>query len=702
MRIRYFIFFVGLFCLSTSHAGKIKRAMAALDIYNYFEAKRLFEKVEKKHPVPATYGLSIIYQRKDNPFSNIDSAYSHIQRSLAAYQEVSPKWKEKYRELGIDSMRILSQRNLISDLLYERASEYSLVESYDYFVDRNPWSRFYDEAIYKRDSIAFEVAVLTGKAKGYEEFLERYPDSEFSQPAKSSYDRLLYVENTVSDNFVDYLNFLDKYPESPYRPDAEDKIYEISTRTGTAEAYAKFIEEFPSNRNVKNAWRKLFNVHLQGDYSVNSLQEFKERFPDYPFSEELEKQLEIADIRLYPIRSKGKWGFIDRSTRYSIPMIYEEVGRFSEGLAIVKSGGKFGFCDKLGELVIDTLYDDAFNFNEGQAVVDIDGMLGMINRNGEFTIKPQYEDLGNLEGGLAYFQNQDELYGYFDEKGLVRLKAQYSDAYDFENGLAIVSKNDYYGLIDPFGTTYMAFKYEDLRPYSGEMYKAKLRDNWGLVSIKGDTLVSFLYDYIGEMSCGRAIVERGGEFNYIDSAGNVLLDQWMTNYSDFKERAKFRNGYAKLKYETGFNLIDTLGKRLYARNQSGLGNYGELIAVKKGKHWGYLKPTGQTAISNSFGMARSFVGDYGVAGEEPLWGLIDSKGKYLLDPYYEELEFLNDTTLIAKSRSNYGVLTTSGDTLLTFSYLSIESIGDSVVELERGGALFYYDLQNKSFIRRED
>ena len=248
----------------------------------------------------------------------------------------------------------------------------------------------------------------------------------------------------------------------------------------------------------------------------------------------------------------------------------------------------------------------------------------------------------------------------------------------------------------------MAFKYEDLRPYTKGVYKAKLRDNWGLVSVAGDTVVSFLYDYIGEMSDGRAIVERGGEFNYIDSAGNVLLGQWIETYSEFKARAKFRNGYAKLQFETGFNLIDTAGKRLYPRNQSGLGDYGDLIAVKRGQHWGYLKPSGQSVIPNTFDMAKSFVGDFGVAGEEPLWGLINRKGRYILEPYYEQLDFLNDSTLIAKSRSNYGVLTTAGDTLLTFSYISIEPIDDSVVELERGGELFYYDLRTRGFIRRNE
>src|SRR5690554_4450406 len=59
-------------------AGRIDRAFEALEVYNYFKAKDLFYKSLKKDLVPASYGLSIIYGRNDNPFYNLDSAYKYI------------------------------------------------------------------------------------------------------------------------------------------------------------------------------------------------------------------------------------------------------------------------------------------------------------------------------------------------------------------------------------------------------------------------------------------------------------------------------------------------------------------------------------------------------------------------------------------------------------------------------------------------
>ncbi|MCG8576026.1 MAG: WG repeat-containing protein [Flavobacteriales bacterium] len=702
MKFRILIVLFATLFVASAFSGKVKKGMQALDIYNYFEAKRLFEKAEKKHPVAASYGLSIIYQRTDNPFSNLDSAFSKILRSVDQYSSLSIKKKDKYRKFGIDSLQIVQQRNLISELMYNRTKEENTVASFTNFIQEHPWSQNKSEAIYKRDSIAFDIAVTEGKSKGYEQFLKDYPESEFSKVAKTSYDKLLYVENTASDNFVDYLNFLDKYPESPYRTDAEDKIFKISTRAESAEAYERFIQDFPTNHNVELAWRRLFNAFLQKGYSVDNLEEFKRRFPDYPFTDELERELELANISFYPVKEGDKWGYTDLEQNYFIPLEFEEVNWFYEGLAVVKREDLYGYIDKMGKFTIDPAFDDALDFNEGHAVVEQSEKYGMINRNGEFTIPAVYEDLGNLEDGLAYFQNEEELYGYFDEKGIERLKAQFTDAYDFENGRAIVAKNDYYGLIDRFGTTFMAFKYEDLRPYREDIYKAKLRGNWGLVNLQGDTLAPFYYDYIGNMYNERALVERGGEFNYIDAKGNVLLNEWIPVYDEFRELAKFRSGYAKIKLDDAYNLIDTTGKKLYPRNQSNLGDYGDLIAVKKGMHWGYLTPKGAMVIPNSFSMAKSFRGDYGIAGEEPLWGVINKRGKYVVEPYFEELKFLNDSLIIAKSRSNYGLLTTAGDTLLNFSYISIEPINEFVVKLERGGDLYYYHLPKNSFIRKEE
>ncbi|MBD3635870.1 MAG: WG repeat-containing protein [Crocinitomicaceae bacterium] len=699
MRVIFLI--VLITCGITGYAGKLKKGFEALEIYNYFEAKRLFEKSLKKHPVPAAYGLSIIYARNDNPFSNLDSAYSKIKRSFLLYPGLKDSKKEKYDKLGVDSAAIVVQRDIVSELYYRRAVDVNSIYGYQDFIDKHPWSIHLDSAIYKRDQLAFQHAVKSGRSEDFEFFIAAYPDSYFREEAKALMEKALYQEKTFSNSFVDYVNFVKSYPDSPYRDEAENKIYQIATKTGTVEAYRNFIIEFPSNRNVDKAWKYLYNAKLQEEYSSQNIMEFKNEYPEYPFQEELTAEYNVADKVLYPIKSSGSWGFCDKSGRVVIPPIYSSVEWFTEGLAVIRTKDKYGYINKLGKRIVEPQFDDAMPFSEGHALVEQNELWGMIDRNGDFVIPCEYEDLGTLSEGLSYFL-EDDLYGYFDSKGIRRLQPQYTEAFDFEEGTAVVSKNDYYGVIDKFGTSLIPFKYEDLFLFRSDKYAALSADYWGVINLKGDTIIPFEYDYIGKPIDNLSIVEMDGEFNYLDTAGNFILPEWVETYSEYRLLARFKKGYAKIQYEDGFNLIDSLGNKLFKKEWDDVGSYSEIIAVKKGDKWGYVNRKGQKVLPFEYTYAQSFKGNAAVVQLSPFYGVIDKQGNYLIDPLQEELRPLNDSIYIAKSLGKYGLITFSGDTLLSYKYTQIEPIDELVVKLEEGGEVFYYNCQNKKFIRRED
>jgi len=700
MKKRCALVILSMFLSFHLFAGKIEKGFQSLDIYNYFDAKRLFEKALKRDNVAASYGLSIIYLRNDNPFYNLDSAHSCILRATTNYSSVKPKKKIKYSNWGADSLKMFEHRDKVSSALFEFAKLNHTVPIYQRFLDRNPWSSHKDSVVFYRDELAFEMANQKNNAAAYQEFLKTYPQSERTQDAQMAFDRLNYQERTAGNKFIDYISFVKDFPNSPYRADAEDQIYGIATKTGSLESYKTFIDDHPDNRNVPIAWKKMFSTHLQQDYSTGSIQAFLNEFEDYPFKDELMAQLNSVDRVLYPIKVRNKWGYIDETKEFYIAPKYEVAEAFHEGIAIVQLEGKYGFVNKSGELVIDAIYNDAYKMSEGHAVVEVGDKWGLINRTGEFVINPAYDDLGNLNEGLCYFSDGD-LYGYFDLKGIIRLKQQYSDADDFDQGKAIVSKNGNYGLIDVFGTTTIPFKYNKLKQYYPKVYLAKFEGNWGLISNQEDTIVAFEYDFIGSMKNNRAIVEKEGVFNYIDPKGHLILTDWLEIYPEYRQLAIFQNSYAKIKYEKGYNLIDTTGKKLFERDQLSLGDYGKYIAIKRADKWGYLNKNGRLVIDYNFTAAKSFQGKFAQAGGAPLVGLINPQGEYVVGPYFERLEQFNDTVLIAKSRGKYGLLATNGDTLLNFAYVSVEPFTSKVVQIETREEIYYYHLKRNQFIRKE-
>src|SRR3974390_1111275 len=87
-------------------AGPLEKGFEALKIYDYFHAKELFEKSFKNHPVGASFGLSTIFYRNDNPFSNIDSAYNYILISEKDFKSSGAKEKETLLKVSINLIAI--------------------------------------------------------------------------------------------------------------------------------------------------------------------------------------------------------------------------------------------------------------------------------------------------------------------------------------------------------------------------------------------------------------------------------------------------------------------------------------------------------------------------------------------------------------------------------------------------------------------
>ncbi|HRD52510.1 MAG TPA: hypothetical protein PKY96_07670, partial [Flavobacteriales bacterium] len=47
---------------------RLQKAFAALEMHDYFLARKLFRQEAKRHPAAAWYGLSVISGRANNPF----------------------------------------------------------------------------------------------------------------------------------------------------------------------------------------------------------------------------------------------------------------------------------------------------------------------------------------------------------------------------------------------------------------------------------------------------------------------------------------------------------------------------------------------------------------------------------------------------------------------------------------------------------
>ncbi len=680
---------------------RIKKGMQALEIYNYFEAKQFFEKAKKQKTVPASYGLSVIYQKNDNPFHNIDSAYSNIILAFNHFSDLKLKQKEKYSKLGIDSVSIVEQRDLITQDLYQRAKAFNSIIAYQDFIDKNPWSDLKDSAVFFRDSLFFYQMDELGHSSNYKQFLDTYPNSIYASKAKHLYDKTYYVEQTKDDKLISYIEFINQNPNSPYVDNAQNRIFEIETQPKTETAYYQFITHYPNNPHLNQAWKLLYETYLQNHYSKNAISDFLKQYPDYPFTLGAKNELALEQIEFLPYKINGKWGAVSVDGQFEIEPKYDDFESFNEGLAMITLNDKVGYIAKTSEVKVQPIFDDGFPFHNGFAVVEKNGKFGLINRVGEFVIEPEFADLGTMNEGLIYFEYKEK-YGYFDNKGLVRLKPNFSDASDFVNGKAIVAKNDLYGVIDTYGTTYLPFMFDDINRVNDSVFAVKF-DNWGLMTLNKDTLLPFEYSSIKSLGNKMFLVENDEVFNYWNSqTKSFISDEWFKVYAEYQEFAQFKNGYAKVKLDDGYNFVDSLGRLKFKKTYDDLGNYANHIAFKKDDKWGYINKNQSVFVKPAYDKTFSFNHIGGIVVLEPLKGIVGEDKSLLLDVFYEEFTFVNDTILITKSRGRYGLMTTNKDTILTFNYQLIEPFSDSLVKITNDDWVLYYNFITNKWIKKEE
>lgn len=299
---------------------------------------------------------------------------------------------------------------------------------------------------------------------------------------------------------------------------------------------------------------------------------------------------------LCAVRSKGKWGFIDKTGATVIAIEYENAGAFHEGLACVRQNSKYGYIDKSGKVVIPI--DKELPPNR----------LVSVNIGGEPEYKstPQ-ESIENLHfscGRAMYFDKGR--WGYIDKEGKAVIPAQYGMAMPFADNLAGVNfvRGGFCSFIDQSGKVVMPVE-RNCRGFSEGMFASNenpfgpgsryyfieektgkkigpfggacmFKDGLSIVTPLGKMDVprsSGIIDKLGvyvvkpefdfgsyNVSEGRAIVmdgEKQSNFGVIDLSGKAITKQKYLNLSDYYD------GMALVRTERESTYIDKDGREVF-------------------------------------------------------------------------------------------------------------------------------------------
>jgi hypothetical protein len=283
----------------------------------------------------------------------------------------------------------------------------------------------------------------------------------------------------------------------------------------------------------------------------------------------------------------------------------------------VKVKGRWGYMDLGGNLVIEPQFEDAWKFSEGVAPVEKNGRYGYITLKGEWAIEPEFTFADGINEGLAVVVESGG-FGYIDRKGEKIVPCEWDRAYEYSCGRGLCVQE--FGKNAIFNGNGEIVRYVDgefFTGFSGDMlpFVKSGRGSpplMGYFDMTGSMVLEPVYREVAPFSEGLAAVrfnhhDRLWKYFYINRDGETVIDHGLSGAGDFS------NGLAA----AGVPVL------------SG----GSLSGSNLPREWGYIETLGQWRIPARFARAYPFGEDRAVTMTHGgVMEVIDSRGKVVGRP----------------------------------------------------------------------
>lgn len=132
-------------------------------------------------------------------------------------------------------------------------------------------------------------------------------------------------------------------------------------------------------------------------------------------------------------------GYYDKDGKVVLTPMYNTVGMFEDGAAVVVLNDKYGVIDKDGKWLISAMYDGLDNLGHGLIGFSQNGKYGVLNLKGETVIQPIYKDFQvPVDNDLIAVTMDGEKWGFVDFKGNQVIQPMYVGVTSFFEGYACV------------------------------------------------------------------------------------------------------------------------------------------------------------------------------------------------------------------------------------------------------------------------
>ena len=681
-----------------AHSSHIKNGFEALQMKDYFKAKKIMKRQLKYNPSPSGFALSIIFSRNDNPFFNLDSAYRYILISDSTWITTKERKKEKWRSYGWSKKGIDSLKRLISSQFYEIAHAKNTVIDYTSFLTRNPWALEFEKALYSRDSLAFHETVAINTSSSYKKYMDNYSKSDFFEIAEQNYFHAQFLESTGEGSLESYIEFVSNHPDSPLKYEADSMIFTFVTISNSLESFKEFVENYPTNSLIERGWEDFYQVYLF-DYSKNRMDEFLQLYPSALNKNEIENDIRWYDSVMLPYQDEQLFGLMNVEGETILNPNYSFIGSIVDGLILIGENEKFGVIDRKGRVIIPTEYDAISSMSNGRFIVEKNEMLGLVDRKGRVLIPCTMDDIGNLKNELVYVTEND-IYFYTNYNGIKVNDQTYLDANDFRNNKAIVASENGYGVIDKGGDFILPTEFEQLKWLNDSIIAFSVNNKWGAITLSKDTLLLPKYTHIDEFIEGVALASSNDTLLYLNTLTENVFGQFFEIFPNYRAKGAFRNGTAIVSRKGKYGRINNNGDVITDIEYENLGAGTRFIPFEEEGYWGVLSLSNKELIAPEYERIEMIDERYAITTDNDSLGVINVKGVVVIPNKFQSIDFLSGDCFVVYDGQFYGLYI--GSELVTgLKFLKIELLYKEFVSLTDGNGISYYDIKAKKIIKSQ-
>lgn len=323
----------------------------------------------------------------------------------------------------------------------------------------------------------------------------------------------------------------------------------------------------------------------------------------------------------------------------------------------VKLRGKWGFINRQGELVVHTLFTEAYyeRYKTVNIVKDNSGYF-LANNDGKAIFENRYNNYHwDSQTGLLTFQDKQQKWGCIDTTGKIIVPFEQNEPFAFRDHIAVIKSNGAQGYYETSGSFISLDGFAEIKNL-GEGFLAvrkvkKDKNPWGIYDTnKKHLVISPTWYAIEDAKYGYARVTdtvfKSGALVELSTGAYTIKpakDQWIITSSKTSTLVFFvpDNLYTLSKKNTRW-VVDHQGKKIFSLSGkyskfSILGFYNGFATIFKDQNYGLIDRKGQVVIEPVYNGFRQFSeGLVPVKDKKGFWGMADSTGRLVVPCRYAD------------------------------------------------------------------